>query len=91
MVYRYLRTLEGVSPPLSLTHLSCQTTAKSFTATRGSISGYLLEVATESPTFQCSIGCSVWAYGVVAPIRPRWALASLAPYLDRDDIFCTVR
>jgi len=33
MVYRYLRTLEGVSPPLSLTHLSCQTTAKSFTAT----------------------------------------------------------
>jgi len=33
MVYRYLRTLEGISPPLSLTHLSCQTTAKSFTAT----------------------------------------------------------
>jgi hypothetical protein len=33
-VYRYLRTLEGVSPPLSLTHLSCQTTAKAFTATR---------------------------------------------------------
>ncbi|KAF8590997.1 hypothetical protein K439DRAFT_1328309 [Ramaria rubella] len=33
MVYRYLRTLEGVSPPLSLTHLSCQTTARSFTAT----------------------------------------------------------
>jgi len=33
MVYRYLRTLEGVSPPLSLTHLSCQTTAKAFTAT----------------------------------------------------------
>lgn len=34
MVYRYLRNLEGVSPPLSLTHLSCQTTAKAFTATR---------------------------------------------------------
>jgi hypothetical protein len=34
MVYRYLRTLEGVSPPLSLTHLSCQTTAKAFVATR---------------------------------------------------------
>ncbi|KAF8530417.1 hypothetical protein BU17DRAFT_72940 [Hysterangium stoloniferum] len=33
MVHRYLRTLEGISPPLSLTHLSCQTTAKSFTAT----------------------------------------------------------
>lgn len=34
MVYRYLRNLEGVSPPLSLTHLACQTTAKAFTATR---------------------------------------------------------
>ncbi|KAH7888928.1 hypothetical protein F5I97DRAFT_1925476 [Phlebopus sp. FC_14] len=33
MVYRYLRNLEGVSPPLSLTHLVCQTTAKAFTAT----------------------------------------------------------
>ncbi|KAI0705058.1 hypothetical protein C8T65DRAFT_239985 [Cerioporus squamosus] len=32
MVFRYLRTLEGVSPPLSLTHLSCQTTAKAFIA-----------------------------------------------------------
>ncbi|KAI0949195.1 hypothetical protein AcW1_008879 [Taiwanofungus camphoratus] len=36
MVFRYLRTLEGVSPPLSLTHLSCQTTAKAFIATRQS-------------------------------------------------------
>ncbi|KAJ3767363.1 hypothetical protein FB446DRAFT_793267 [Lentinula raphanica] len=33
MVYRYLRQLEGVSPPLSLTHLACQTTAKAFIAT----------------------------------------------------------
>ncbi|KAJ7703284.1 hypothetical protein B0H17DRAFT_1157353 [Mycena rosella] len=33
MVYRYLRMLEGVSPPLSLTHLACQTTAKAFVAT----------------------------------------------------------
>ncbi|KAJ7733751.1 hypothetical protein DFH07DRAFT_845315 [Mycena maculata] len=37
MVYRYLRMLEGVSPPLSLTHLSCQTTAKAFVATRSCI------------------------------------------------------
>lgn len=34
MVYRYLRTLEGVTPPLSLIHLSCQITAKAFAATR---------------------------------------------------------
>jgi len=33
MVYRYLRGLEGVSPPLALTHLACQTTAKNFTTT----------------------------------------------------------
>jgi hypothetical protein len=33
MVYRYLRTLEGISPPLALSHLSCQTTAKAFVAT----------------------------------------------------------
>ncbi|KAK0461356.1 uncharacterized protein EV420DRAFT_1266925 [Desarmillaria tabescens] len=33
MVYRYLRNLEGVSPPLSLTHLACQTTAKAFIST----------------------------------------------------------
>ncbi|KAF7376074.1 hypothetical protein MSAN_00022200 [Mycena sanguinolenta] len=33
MVFRYLRQLEGVSPPLALAHLSCQTTAKAFVAT----------------------------------------------------------
>jgi len=33
MVFRYLRSFEGVSPPLALTHLSCQMTAKAFVAT----------------------------------------------------------
>ncbi|CEL61070.1 hypothetical protein RSOLAG1IB_04310 [Rhizoctonia solani AG-1 IB] len=33
MVFRYLRQLEGVSPPLSLTHLACQNTAKAWVAT----------------------------------------------------------
>lgn len=36
MVFRYLRTLEGVSPPLALSHLTCQTMAKAFIATRAS-------------------------------------------------------
>lgn len=40
MVYRYLRTLEGVTPPLSLTHLSCQITAKAFAATRTGLFSY---------------------------------------------------
>lgn len=34
MVFRYLRQLEGVSPPLALTQTACQTSAKAFTATR---------------------------------------------------------
>ncbi|KAF9049695.1 hypothetical protein BJ165DRAFT_1413875 [Panaeolus papilionaceus] len=34
MVFRYLRMMEGVSPPLSLTHTACQASAKSFIATR---------------------------------------------------------
>ncbi|KAF9461309.1 hypothetical protein BDZ94DRAFT_1167892 [Collybia nuda] len=33
MVYRYLRMLEGVSPPLALTQTTCQASAKAFTAT----------------------------------------------------------
>ncbi|THH15663.1 hypothetical protein EW146_g4856 [Bondarzewia mesenterica] len=33
MVFRYLRTLEGISPPLALSHLACQMTAKAFIAT----------------------------------------------------------
>jgi len=32
MVYRYLRSLEGISPPLMLTHLSCQIFAKNWLA-----------------------------------------------------------
>lgn len=33
MVFRYLRVLEGVSPPLSLTQTACQASAKAFIAT----------------------------------------------------------
>jgi len=33
MVFRYLRMLEGVSPPLSLTQTACQATAKAFIVT----------------------------------------------------------
>jgi len=32
-VFRYLRMLEGVSPPLSLTHTACQASAKAFIST----------------------------------------------------------
>jgi len=33
MVFRYLRMLEGVSPPLALTQTACQASAKAFIAT----------------------------------------------------------
>lgn len=33
MVFRYLRSLEGVSPPLALQHHSCQLTAKAWVST----------------------------------------------------------
>ncbi|KAF9531584.1 hypothetical protein CPB83DRAFT_848417 [Crepidotus variabilis] len=33
MVFRYLRMLEGISPPLTLTHTACQASAKAFIAT----------------------------------------------------------
>ena len=58
MVFRYLRTLEGVSPPLSLTHLSCQTTAKAFVATRASLPCL--------PKFQVSL----IAFGLPLSVRP---------------------
>jgi hypothetical protein len=34
MVFRYLRSLEGVGPPLALRELACQNHAKQWTATR---------------------------------------------------------
>ncbi|KAJ2918509.1 hypothetical protein MD484_g1880, partial [Candolleomyces efflorescens] len=37
MVFRYLRQLEGVSPPLALSQTACQASAKAFTATRQSL------------------------------------------------------
>jgi len=39
MVFRYLRMLEGVSPPLSLTQTACQTSAKAFIVTCSGLFG----------------------------------------------------
>ena len=66
MVYRYLRTLEGVTPPLSLTHLSCQITAKAFVATR--TPSYLFTPPLHThmrPSLQFSIECSRWGCAAV--------------------------
>lgn len=67
MVYRYLRTLEGVTPPLSLTHLSCQITAKAFVATRMRIS-----FRTPCPTLTPSLSNS-FRSNVLARTAWKWA------------------
>ncbi|KAF8824963.1 hypothetical protein F5879DRAFT_810800 [Lentinula edodes] len=92
MVYRYLRQLEGVSPPLSLTHLACQTTAKAFIATlfdrmfslgvprtSSSLNPTNVEVAQHAPL---SLGTRVAAAAIAAG-------GSTAP--RRHFLFCTLR
>ncbi|KAJ3783412.1 hypothetical protein GGU10DRAFT_53327 [Lentinula aff. detonsa] len=92
MVYRYLRQLEGVSPPLSLTHLACQTTAKAFIATlfdrmfslgvprtSSSLNPTNAEVTQHAPL---SLGTRVAAAAIAAG-------GSTAP--RRHFLFCTLR
>jgi len=55
MVFRYLRMLEGVSPPLALTHTACQASAKAFVATC-KFARYF-PILLLSDVWQCSTGC----------------------------------
>ncbi|KAH7911028.1 hypothetical protein BJ138DRAFT_1172792, partial [Hygrophoropsis aurantiaca] len=76
MVYRYLRNLEGVSPPLSLTHLACQTTAKAFTAT----------------LFDRMFSLGVRSEATVAPpLGARVAAAAAATGPRRHFLFCALK
>ncbi|KAH7928895.1 hypothetical protein BV22DRAFT_1110181 [Leucogyrophana mollusca] len=76
MVYRYLRNLEGVSPPLSLTHLACQTTAKAFTAT----------------LFDRMFSLGIRSEAAVAPLGARVAaVAAAATGPRRHFLFCTLK
>ncbi|KAH9942436.1 uncharacterized protein BXZ73DRAFT_40907 [Epithele typhae] len=69
MVYRYLRTLEGVSPPLSLTHLSCQTTAKAFVS---ALFDRMFSLGVRgSGTDTAPLGARVAAVAGSAPSGPR--------------------
>jgi hypothetical protein len=54
MVFRYLRMLEGVSPPLSLTHTACQASAKAFISTR-MFSHILCQTSSIALTLQYSV------------------------------------
>ncbi|KAF8134449.1 hypothetical protein EV363DRAFT_1582519 [Boletus edulis] len=68
MVYRYLRNLEGVSPPLSLTHLACQTTAKAFTAT---LFDRMFSLGIRSDATVAPLGARVAAVAAAAASGPR--------------------
>jgi hypothetical protein len=101
MVFRYLRTLEGVSPPLALSHLTCQTTAKAFIATCMFVHpdfphNNFLFINVLWYRRQCSIVCSRSAYAGAARTPPRSVLASrlLQAWPARrspDVISCTAR
>ncbi|KAF4567661.1 hypothetical protein EYR40_006663 [Pleurotus pulmonarius] len=81
MVFRYLRMLEGVSPPLALSHLACQTSAKAFIATlfdrmfslgvRGS--------GTESAPLGARVAAAAAVAGGVTGPRRHFLYCSLKP------------
>ncbi|TFK75277.1 hypothetical protein BDN72DRAFT_758120 [Pluteus cervinus] len=76
MVYRYLRMLEGVSPPLSLTQTACQASAKAFTAT----------------LFDRMFSLGVRGGGAdVAPLGARVAAATGTAGPRRHFLYCTLK
>ncbi|KAF8840696.1 hypothetical protein BDN67DRAFT_1069065 [Paxillus ammoniavirescens] len=77
MVYRYLRNLEGVSPPLSLTHLACQTTARAFTAT---LFDRMFSLGIRGDAAVAPLGARVAAVAVAAASGPR-----------RHFLYCTLK
>jgi hypothetical protein len=94
MVYRYLRTLEGINPPLSLVHLSCQATAKAFVATCESVSGPAIEHKLICfSLLQYLTECFRWVYVEAEPTLLHWVLELQLLHLgsDRGGISCTVR
>ncbi|KAF8647041.1 hypothetical protein AX16_006878 [Volvariella volvacea WC 439] len=76
MVYRYLRMLEGVSPPLSLMQTACQASAKAFTAT----------------LFDRMFSLGVRGSGAdAAPLNARGVAAAAASGPRRHFLYCTLK
>jgi hypothetical protein len=97
MVYRYLRNLEGISPPLALTNLNCQTTAKAFIATCQSA---LLKCSSDLRVFINSISVfdRMFSLGVrgsgtdTAPLGARVAaVAASAAGPRRQFLYCSMK
>ena len=91
MVFRYLRTLEGVSPPLALSHLVCQTTAKAFVATRAYFILFSPRNLMELVKKKCSIVCFRSACEDLAQTRRHLArvLQRLPVWLARRSLAAT--
>ncbi|KAF8906584.1 hypothetical protein CPB84DRAFT_1813825 [Gymnopilus junonius] len=91
MVFRYLRMLEGVSPPLALTHTACQASAKSFIATCTPTYCYIL-----NPVFDRMFSLGVRGSGVDSvPLGNRVAAAAAAAATvngpRRHFLYCTLK
>lgn len=95
MVFRYLRMLEGVSPPLSLTQTACQASAKAFTATRT-----LLPFIRVAEVLMCLVFDRMFSLGVrgsgtdTAPLGARVAAAAVAGAATgprRHFLFCALK
>lgn len=80
MVFRYLRQLEGVSPPLALTQTACQASAKAFTATLFDRMFSLGVRSSNIETTPASIGARVAVAAVAAASGPR-----------RHFLYCTLK
>lgn len=95
MVYRYLRNLEGVSPPLSLTHLACQTTARAFTATRKLPHSLCPHPRPNSfrTVFDRMFSLGIRGDAAVAPLGARVAAVAVAtaPGPRRHFLYCTLK
>ncbi|KAH0828044.1 hypothetical protein J3R83DRAFT_3694 [Lanmaoa asiatica] len=92
MVYRYLRNLEGVSPPLSLTHLACQTTAKAFTATCNFFTFYRFPADVRPrPVFDRMFSLGIRSDATMAPLGARVAAVAAASGPRRHFLYCTLK
>jgi hypothetical protein len=93
MVFRYLRSLEGVSPPLALTHLACQTHAKTWVEHRTYSCFSLLKRCVDTyAVFDRMFSLGVRGSGVDAPPLTARAAGAAAPLgAKRHFLYCSLK
>lgn len=94
MVFRYLRMLEGVSPPLALTHTACQASAKAFIAT---CKRYLFDALVWLINRACTVFDRMFSLGVrgsgadAVPVPLAAVAAAAVNGPRRHFLFCTLK